>query len=67
MCTCSDIWQKVNSPYGSVWKKKKGISMAHWRPQRRTPVTQSSCNGCVRVGCFSPNLLMPLPEQCKHF
>lgn len=23
MCTCSDIWQKVNSPYGSVWKKKK--------------------------------------------
>lgn len=23
MCTYSDIWQKVNSPYGSVWKKKK--------------------------------------------
>lgn len=23
MCTCYDIWQKVNSPCGSVWKKQR--------------------------------------------
>lgn len=33
MCTCSDIWQKVNSPYGFLWKKKKDSA---WRPGAKT-------------------------------
>lgn len=60
MCTCSDIWQKVNSPYGFLWKKKKKTQHGDLA-QRLKPLNPSRYTDCVRAlslqthECPSPN------------
>jgi hypothetical protein len=46
MCTCSDIWQKVNSPYGSVWKEKNQLGdLTHTKTEPHDPLPAIA--GCV--------------------
>lgn len=67
MCTCSDIWQKVNSPYGSVWNEKK--ESAWRRPHTKTEPQELKPSSwpCLPAAFLSQTCRSPSPNRVSNF
>lgn len=67
MCTCSDIWQKVNSPYGSVWNEKKQSAWRRLHSKTEPQGPKPSSWPCPPTAFLSQTCRSPSPNRVSIF